>query len=312
MNRTDRLFAIVLELQARKHARAEDLAALFEVTKRTIYRDMLALAESGIPVISMPGQGYSLVEGYFLPPLAFTANEATMLLLGTDFVAQNFDAQYRDAAQAANHKIKSVLPDNQRHEVETLETSIQFMALNGPFAPETLQQVRRAIIEHRTLRFRYHARHYDGTSAGDSVREADPYTLLYINGAWVLTAYCHLRTDQRHFRLDRIEEVAVLDKKFTRPANFKAQYDRNENRTVTVRALLDHEVARWAQETPSFYQTMQEEHSQGLLVTFQVQHPGEVLRWLMTWGSHVRVLEPQSVRDMMIREANAILKNHAE
>jgi hypothetical protein len=81
MNRTDRLLAIVLELQARKEVRAEDLAATFDVSKRTIYRDMLALAESSVPIVSIPGQGYSLVEGYFLPPLAFNTDEAIMLLL---------------------------------------------------------------------------------------------------------------------------------------------------------------------------------------------------------------------------------------
>jgi len=70
MNRTDRLLAIVLELQAQGKRRAEDLAATFEVGKRTIYRDIQALCEAGVPVISTPGQGYSLVEGYFLPPRA--------------------------------------------------------------------------------------------------------------------------------------------------------------------------------------------------------------------------------------------------
>src|SRR5215207_9979081 len=105
MNRTDRLLAIVLELQARKQVRAEDLAATFEVTKRTIYRDMMALDESGVPIVAIPGQGYSLVEGYFLPPLTFSSDEAIMLLLGADFMAQNFDADYRAAASTAVSKI---------------------------------------------------------------------------------------------------------------------------------------------------------------------------------------------------------------
>src|SRR4051812_8791041 len=109
MNRTDRLLAILLELQAKGQQRAEDLAATFEVTKRTIYRDMLALAESGVPVVSVPGQGYSLVEGYFLPPLSFSTDEAIMLLLGSDFVGRNVDAQYANAAQSARRKIEAVL-----------------------------------------------------------------------------------------------------------------------------------------------------------------------------------------------------------
>src|SRR5919109_5410206 len=114
MNRTDRLLAIVLELQAAGKRRAADLAATFEVGKRTIYRDILALCEAGVPIVSVPGQGYSLMKGYFLPPLSFTTEEATMLLLGSDFMAQNFDAQYRAAAQSAGRKIEGVLHEKLR------------------------------------------------------------------------------------------------------------------------------------------------------------------------------------------------------
>lgn len=312
MNRTDRLLAIVLELQARKQVRAEDLAATFEVAKRTIYRDIQALDESGVPIVAIPGQGYSLVEGYFLPPLTFNTDEAIMLLLGTDFVAQNFDAQYRGAAQSASHKIVAVLPEQLRREVEYLESSIRFIALNGSFAPETLQKLRRAIIQHLTVRFRYHARYRDGTPSASeiSLREADPYALLHIGGTWVLVAYCHLRRDNRHFRLDRMEDVVVLDKVFTRPPDFKIQRGSDDDRTVVVRALFDQETARWVREAPSFFQVSQEEQPDGLLVTLAVRQPGEVLNWLLSWGSHVRVLEPESLREMLAREAQAILENH--
>src|SRR5215469_5290717 len=104
MNRTDRLLAIILELQARSRQRAEDLAATFETSKRTIYRDIQALSEAGVPIVSVPGQGYSLVEGYFLPPLRFSTEEAMMLLLGSDSVAQHFDPHYRAAALSASRK----------------------------------------------------------------------------------------------------------------------------------------------------------------------------------------------------------------
>jgi predicted DNA-binding transcriptional regulator YafY len=312
VNRTDRLLAIVLKLQARKQVRAEDLADTFEVTKRTIYRDIQALDESGVPIVAIPGQGYSLVEGYFLPPLTFSSDEAIMLLLGNDFVGQHFDAQYRDAAHSASHKIVAVLPDKLRREVEYLESSIRFIALNGSFAPETLQKLRRAIIQHKTVRFGYHARYRDGQSGANetSVREADPYALMHIGGTWVLIAYCHLRQDRRSFRLDRMETVAILDKTFTRPSDFKFMSDNDDDLTVMVRALFDHETARWVREAPSFFQVAAEEQPDGLLVTLAVRHPGEVLNWLLSWGSHVRVLEPESLREMLAHEAQGMLANH--
>jgi predicted DNA-binding transcriptional regulator YafY len=310
MNRTDRLLAIVLELQARKWVRAEDLAATFEVSKRTIYRDAMALGQSGVPIVSIPGRGYSLMEGYFLPPLSFTTDEAIMLLLGTDLVAQNFDEQYRGAAQSASRKIVAVLPKHLRHEVEDLERSIRFIAVKGPTAPETLQRLRQAIIQRRTVSFRYHARYRDGKPSATSLREADPYALVHIGGTWMLVAYCHLRRDSRHFRLDRMEDVVILDQEFTRPPDFKVLRGTADDRTIVVRALFDLETARWVQESPSFFQVAQEEHPEGLLVTLTVRQPGEVLNWLLSWGSHVRVLEPESLCKLLAREAQGILANY--
>jgi predicted DNA-binding transcriptional regulator YafY len=162
MNRTDRLLAIVLELQARGKQRAEDLAVTFEVGKRTIYRDIQALCEAGVPVISTPGQGYALLDGYFLPPLRFTPDEALILLLGGDAMAQSFDAEYRAAAESAGRKIAGALPEPLRDQVRSLQASIRFVADSTggrPEQAESLRQLRRAIVGRHSLRFRYHARH---------------------------------------------------------------------------------------------------------------------------------------------------------
>src|SRR5205823_6186115 len=110
VNRTDRLMGILLELQARQELRAEDLAATFEVSVRTIYRDVEALCETGVPVIATPGKGYRLMEGYFLPPLTFTADEAALLALGGELVRDRVDPLLKQAAEEALRKLASVLP----------------------------------------------------------------------------------------------------------------------------------------------------------------------------------------------------------
>jgi predicted DNA-binding transcriptional regulator YafY len=314
MNRTDRLLAIVLELQSKGRQRAEDLAALFETSKRTIYRDIGALCEAGIPIVSVPGQGYSLMEGYFLPPLRFTTPEATMLLLGSDFVAQRFDAQWRAAAQLAGRKIEAVLPEERRAEVRDLQQRVRFIAtdpLNDPAEQALLGLLRRAIVEQQTVRFHYHARSaaYGATAA--SVREADPYGLMHIAGAWYLTGYCHLRAGLRSFRLDRMHELTLLDRRFTRPPGFTIELpDKDEPRPLVIRALFDHEVARWVREARSFYVLSEEDTSDGLLVTLTVRRENEVLGWLLSWGKHVRVLEPESLRRQLVAEAEGMLRNH--
>jgi predicted DNA-binding transcriptional regulator YafY len=207
VNRTDRLLAIVLELQARGAARAQDLAEHFETSKRTIYRDIEALCEAGVPVVATPGRGYALMEGYFLPPLSFGVDEAMTLLLGADFVAQHFDPQYRAAAGTARRKIEAVLPERHRPELDDLRDSLHIIVAEVQQSPTPevqalLGQLRRAIRERHTVRFRYHARHSSGGPGPSEERRADPYSLAHTGGAWYLLAHCHRRSDTRMFRLD--------------------------------------------------------------------------------------------------------------
>ena len=314
MNRTDRLLAIVLEIQGRGKVRAEDLADIFETSKRTIYRDIQALGQAGVPLVSTPGRGYALMEGYFLPPLSFSADEATLLLLGSEVMAKMFDAQYRAAAESASRKIAGVLPEKQRAQVQTLHSSLRLLGSGIQDRPEVqarLQQLRRAIIETRRIRFRYQARQTSDNGRLATEREADPYLLVHSSNAWYVTGYCHLRRGVRNFRLERIDDLTLLDQTFTRPSDFTLE--RASGRGIgalIVRALFDMEVARWVQEAPSFFTVAQEATPEGWLVTLQVREERDVLQWLLGWGRHVRVLEPASLQRLMAEEAEAMLSAH--
>jgi predicted DNA-binding transcriptional regulator YafY len=313
MNRTDRLLAIVLELQRKGARRAEDLAATFETSKRTIYRDIQALCESGVPVVAQPGVGYSLVEGYFLPPVSFSVDEATMLLLGADSAAQNFDAQYRDASASASRKIEAVLSEKLRGEVEYLRGSIAFVApptLASGKSASFLPQLRRAIIEHRTIGFDYHTRYSQDGRAARNTREADPYAMMHYGGAWYLIGHCHLRKGVRNFRLDRMSGLRLLDKTFDRPPNFRLEQPVGDQRNLKVVALFSPEAAPWVRESWSYYIDSMEEVADGLLVTMRARVENEILQWLFSWGAQVRVLEPESLRRRLMAEAGKILENY--
>ncbi len=311
MNRTDRLLAIVLELQRVGKRRAEDLAAMFETSTRTIYRDMGALSEAGVPLVAVPGQGYALMPGYFLPPLSFRTDEATMLLLGSDVMAQQFDAQYRAAAEAAAAKIEGVLPERLREEVRGLRERIRFVAPGRPEEQEQLRHLRRAILERTTVRFRYTARN-PSDSAPPAHREVDPHGLIHVAGVWHVSGYDHARRDGRTFRLDRIEDLALLDRTFAPAAPVVLRRrPPQDDRTIIVRALFDAETARWVRESRSYYAVAEEETTDGLLVTLTVRRETDVLQWLLGWGSHVRVVEPESLRVLIATEAAALLRMYA-
>lgn len=305
MNRTDRLLALVLELQ-RGGARARsavDLAGVFETSKRTIYRDMQALAEAGVPILSIPGQGYALSEDYFLPPLRFTADEATLLLLGADVMTQSFDAQYRAAAQAAARKIEAVLPARLRPEVAYLRENILFVEAQGqPAAAELLRHLRGALLARQTVRFRYFAR-YSRAGAGETARTVDPYRLGRIEGHWYLIAYDHARRGLRHFRLDRIETLTVTGRTFDRPEHFAAGDHSPAELPVAVRVRVAGAVARWARENRPFFWVAEEAAGDDVVMTLRVRDEAELLDWILSWGRHAEVLEPASLRARVAAEA---------
>jgi predicted DNA-binding transcriptional regulator YafY len=275
MNRTDRLLAIVLELQGARRRRAEDLAATFETSKRTIYRDIEALCEAGVPIVAVPGRGYSLMEGYFLPPVTFSADEAAILLLGSDVMAQSFDAQYRAAAQSAARKIEAVLPAPLAADVAGLRQSIHFVTSRQTAGDELLVPLRGAVADCIRVRFAYHSR---GRSDGSAPRrEVDPYALAHVGGAWYLRGHDHLRDSVRTFRLSRMDDLAVLETRFERPPFTPMRAPGLDERPVEVRILFDRSVARWVRETPSFFTVGTEETTGGLLVTLRVREEREVL-----------------------------------
>jgi predicted DNA-binding transcriptional regulator YafY len=309
MNRTDRLLAIVLELQRKGRQRAEDLAASFEVSTRTVYRDIQALSEAGVPIIAIQKKGYSLSEGYFLPPLHFTAEEALILALGSKFMGHNFDRQYRSAAQAAYRKIDAVLSDKLRQEVSYLTTNISFFAANplDDQQLETLRLLRTAIAEHRTVRFQY-ARKIVAAS-DTTIREIDLYSLARLSNDWLLMGYCHLRQNIRVFRLGRMEQVHMLERKFDRPINFKPDWiAASEQRPVEVTVLFDLEVAHWVQEARPFSVVSEEISAEGLLLTLRVRDERDIFQWLLSWGKHVRVIGPESLRRLIRQEIEQMLQ----
>ncbi|WP_127529980.1 helix-turn-helix transcriptional regulator [Paenibacillus kobensis] len=315
MNKTDRLLAIVLELQGRRVVRAEDLAALFETSVRTIYRDIQALSEAGVPVIGTTGTGYSLMEGYFLPPIRFTIEEAVTLLIGTDFIEQRFDDDYRDRANAARRKIEATLSDSVRSETSRIRKSLRLLPPGKQAAEsnerENLDKVRRALLDGRKIRFHYSKKITDSAGGRHSERTAAPYGLVLVEGSWMLVAWCDLRQDIRHFRLSRMTELIELDERFEPPAHFDLRgYTPSDDRHLRVCLRFNHDIADKVKESNYHYIEDMKEHQDGLDVVLRVRQLDELLQWVLGWGAGVIVLEPESFRDRVREEAQKILKRY--
>jgi len=317
MNKTDRMLAIVVELQRRGVLRAEDLAARFETSVRTIYRDMQALSEAGVPVAGAPGIGYSLMEGYFLPPVNFTVEEAAALLLGADFVEHRFDGEYGAKARSAKEKIEAILPGAVREETDRARSAIRLLN-DGPVGMREREKaaagpLRRAILERRRVRFRYAKSLPEADGSRHSERTVEPYGLVFVNGAWTLVAFCLWRQDIRHFRLARMSGLTVLEETFVWPPGFRlADHRPADDRKLTVRVRVDAAVADQVRETGSFYLESFEPGEDGSwwLATFRVRRIEELLRWTLGWGANVQVLEPESMRERLREEIGKMRKNY--
>ena len=206
MNRTDRLVAMVMYLQGRRLVRACELAEHFSVTERTIYRDMAALGESGVPISGEAGVGYSLLKGYHLPPVMFTSEEAAALFVGGEMVKKFTDASLHAPVTAALDKLRAVLPREHQDQMERLVRQTVIVGRATGLAKgqqPMLLPVQQAVVQRRVLRLAYHGRQRDAETA----RDVEPLGVVFQDGAWYLVAWCRLRSDLRQFRVDRIRRL---------------------------------------------------------------------------------------------------------
>ncbi|MEP7108615.1 MAG: YafY family protein [Ferruginibacter sp.] len=200
MNRIDRLFGILTLLQSKKYVAAERIAEKFEISVRTVYRDIKALTEQGIPVSFEPTKGYFIVEGYFLPPVAFNSAEANALLLVESVVYAFTDKSIQTHYSNALNKVKAVLRHSQKEKLEKLTQNIK-MQLPPCFTNdyEYLSTLQHTISAKTVIEF-----DYKNTREEVSRRKAEPIGLIFYAMSWHLIAWCHLRQDYRDFKVSRI------------------------------------------------------------------------------------------------------------
>lgn len=210
MNRIDRLFGILTLLQSKKYISADKIAERFEISLRTVYRDVKALQEQGIPVAFEQFKGYFLVQGYFLPPVSFNMDEANAMLLVESLVSGFADHSIRTHYAAALTKIKAVLKTSQKEKLEILNAHIKLQVPESmKFNYEFLSLIQTAISEKKMVSLKY-----TNAKNESSTREIEPIGLIFYAFSWHLIAWCHVRNQYRDFNLTRIERLNILDKIF--------------------------------------------------------------------------------------------------
>src|SRR5678815_3741290 len=190
MNRIDRVTAILIQLQSKKIVKAQDIADRFKISLRTVYRDVKTLEEAGIPVIGEAGVGYSIMEGYRLPPVMFTKEEATAFLTAEKIIEKFTDASTEASYKSAMFKVRAVLRSADKDLLENMEEHIQVIRNVLPFNADTardrLQPFLKSIAEQKVVHISYTAFHTDETTQ----RDIEPVGIFYASGYWHALAYC--------------------------------------------------------------------------------------------------------------------------
>jgi predicted DNA-binding transcriptional regulator YafY len=208
MRRADRLFRIVQFLRLGRLLTAQALAEKLQVSQRTIYRDVQDLQLSGTPIVGEAGVGYTIRRDYDLPPLMFTRGELTALVLGARLVRAWGGAENVVAATQALQRIEAVLPSDLRNELDSILLYAPGFKMQQPLR-ERLDTLHAACMTRRAITFDYAKE--DGERSSRSVR---PLAMVFWSGVWTLTSWCELRDGFRNFRMDRMENVAVLERTF--------------------------------------------------------------------------------------------------
>jgi len=309
MNRVDRLMGYLLLFQSRGLMRAQDFANQFEISERTVYRDIQALSEVGVPIMAMPGEGYRLMDGYYLPPIVFTPDEAHALSMAVSMiVGLAEDSPTKDHAEYALDKIRAVLPETTLHQIEALQAILQFYAFPNNrlnFDDNKLLDSQTAVLEHRVLRLHYHAQNSNKITQ----RDVEPVELVFLDKVWMLSAYCRLRQSPRTFRLERIDHLEFLPETFI-PRDLGQMKPNPGTEDLIIR--FDPDVVRWVRERQHFTFDREELDDNGrCLMIYRPKRWEQIEGWLLSWGAVLEIVSPESKRAILREMAVRIAQRHA-
>lgn len=212
IKRISRLTAILTLLQTKQLVTSTNLAEKFGVSIRTIYRDIRALEKAGVPILTQDGKGYSLMEGYKIPPIMFSENEANALITVEQLVLKNRDSSLIKEYIKAINKIKAVLRYSTREKTEFISKRVAVSpAISGINTSNSLMLIQNALTNFQALTIIYQSE--DGNKKTE--RLIEPFALYYsLEENWTLIAFCRLRRDYRMFRLDRMLKIYQTELKF--------------------------------------------------------------------------------------------------
>lgn len=300
MNRIDRLSAILIQLQSRRTIRAQDIADRFEISLRTVYRDIRSLEEAGIPIIGEAGVGYSLTDGYRLPPVMFTREEATAFITAEKLVVNLTDTANGNSYSNALYKIRAVLKSADKDYLENLDDRIEVLkanhvspALHSHHNP--LQTILNAIAGKNVMQLNYFAYYRQE----HTLRLIEPVGVFYLDNYLHLIAYCREREAYRDFRFDRITAISTCLELYNDRHPSLKDYLRDMFKEVKLEEVIikvDQYAYPHLGQQKYYHGYVTETHLEdGIEVQFLTNSLAGFTRWFIAFADHAIVLQPEAL-----------------
>jgi predicted DNA-binding transcriptional regulator YafY len=316
MNRIDRLSAILIQLQSRRLVKAQQIADKFLISLRTVYRDVHALQEAGVPIIGEAGTGYSLMEGYKLPPVIFNQDEASALLTAAKLMQSKTDAASSQHYNAALDKIKAVIRWSEKDHLEEIDEHIAVIthpAIKYQTPDDLhLQPILKAIAGGFVIDIKY-----TGIESNEiTQRKVEPVGIYNLGSHWYLIAFCRLRNDYRNFRTDRIEKLICTDETIAKthpPLQSFINQMSAKREVIEVVIDVEYDVVKYFGDQKYYNGFVKEEMVDDYIrMTFLTGSLQGFARWFMLFGDHAKIIEPAELNDLVISIAENILKKIEE
>ena len=302
MNKFDRIISILILLQTKKIIKASSVADRFEISLRTVYRDVNTLKKAGIPIIGDPGIGYSIMEGYRLPPVMFNEGEAMAMLTADKFMSNIADRDTQQHYSAAMTKIKAVLRNTEKQALDILDDSISIAAYKPEEHKPYLQELFKSIAAKSLLNISY-----EKADRSISERILEPLGCYHQSNKWYLVAFCRQQNDYRTFKMNRIQDLTVLDETFDRSRFSLEEY--LENRTdawkektdaQVVEVFFEKSVVEYADLRKYYFGLIEEERlPDGARMKFWATSIEVMARWLMQFTYRASVIQPKALADRL-------------
>lgn len=301
--RFDRIVAILIQLQSKKIVKAQELANRFDVSLRTIYRDIRTLEASGVPIYSEAGVGYALMDGYRLPPVMFTREEASSFIAAEKLMQKFTDTTLGNHYASAMYKLKAVLRSDDKDWVSSIESSILMQPSEKLFndkSPNTLATLFESIAEKTQVFLTYETFNSDQITE----RKIEPVGVFHDNNNWYVLGYCHLRKDYRQFRADRIHEIKKTELPFSLEHNALETYlDKTKTvSTIKTRILVDKKITKYLAYERKYHGFVSEQEIDDKIeMTFMSCEKLEGFsRWYMMFGDYATILEPERLKTRIL------------